>query len=179
MINEWWRKEASAIQDEVDSKRHLHQYAGFRRLRGILCSRAKRPGKLRSADGSWLHTKPERVARWAEYFNHLLNVPSEVNPDELGFITELVPESSLADILTFVEFVAVITKLKKGKATGPGGIDAESSYGAGWNKPGDVRALRGMGRESADAGLMEGVFSSPVAQERRSDVMQQVERDPP
>lgn len=55
----------------------------------------------------------------------MLNVPTDVCVDEFGVISANLPEGSLDALPSFVETVAAIGKLKKGKACGPDGAEAE------------------------------------------------------
>ena len=61
----------------------------------------------------------------AIYFFDLLNVPTQVEQAEMNGISWKVPDVSLAETPTIKETIAAIQRLKKGKASGPDGIEAE------------------------------------------------------
>jgi hypothetical protein len=125
LINQWWTDKSSAIQQAIDNKDPNYQFAGYRELRRVLAHGKKPPSRLKDANGQLLLTKPERIRRWGEYFQSLLNVPSVVQPSELDVISEKIPNFSLDSPPTFSETLAALSKLKKGKACGPDGIEAE------------------------------------------------------
>ena len=125
LINGWWCQKARAIQEPVDCKDHNYQFAAYRELRRVFASNGKPAGKLKDKDGNLLLTKTERVNRWQEYFQELLNVPAHVTTQELAGVSCKVPMASLGDVPRMHETIAAIKRLKKGKASGPDGIEAE------------------------------------------------------
>ena len=83
------------------------------------------PYKLLDQQGAVLCSTTERIGRWREYFETLLNVPAQVNPEFIATLTRLPVAHSLGDTPTFQEFYAAVLRFKKGKAGGLDGIPAE------------------------------------------------------
>ena len=65
------------------------------------------------------------MARWSEYFQKLLNVPWDIEPDVLENIQKHSVNTALDEKPTMDEEVRAINGLKDGKAPGGDGIPAE------------------------------------------------------
>ena len=74
------------------------------------------------------------MARWSEYFQKLLNVPGDIEPEVLENIQKRSVNTALDEKPTMDEMVRAIKGLKDGKAPGGDGIPAEVwKYGGGAN----------------------------------------------
>ena len=78
---------------------------------------------VKDKHGKTLTTETEQVERWAEHFKELLNRPSPTEKADISQPTEVLDIN--IDIPTKEEIRTAITKLNKGKAAGPDGINAE------------------------------------------------------
>ena len=65
------------------------------------------------------------MARWSEYFQKLLNVPRDIEPEMLENIRKRSVNTALDEKPTMDEMVRAVEGLKDGKAPGGGGIPAE------------------------------------------------------
>ena len=65
------------------------------------------------------------MARWNQYFSHLLNTPSSIAQDALDRIVSLPEHSSLDVPPTIEEVAAAVSEMRNGKAPGSDGIPAE------------------------------------------------------
>ena len=125
ILNQWWSTQAEAIQQAVNRKEPNHQYQGFRQLRKVFHSGKRAPAKVKDKKGNLLESRTDRVHRWREHFQNLLNVDAPLNEDMLPQIKRLPVQNVLAELPIFAETLAAVKSLKKGKATGPDGLPAE------------------------------------------------------
>ena len=80
----------------------------------------------KSSNGLEIFTDSKSVmARWNEYFQKLLNVPGDINPEVLEKIQTRCVDAALDEKPTMDEMVRAIKGLKDGKAPGGDGIPAE------------------------------------------------------
>ena len=80
---------------------------------------------LKSSDGLEIFTDSKSVmARWSEYFQKLLNVPGDVEPEVLENIQKRNVNTALDEQPTMDAMVRAIKRLKDGKAPGGDGIPA-------------------------------------------------------
>ena len=91
----------------------------------------KQPVHLKSSDGLEIFTDSKNVmARWSEYFQKLINVPGDIEPEVLETIQRRSVNIALAEKPTMDEVVRAIKGLKDGKAPGGDVILAEvCNYG--------------------------------------------------
>ena len=81
---------------------------------------------LKSSDGLEIFTDSKSVmARWSEYFQKLLNVPGDVEPEVLENIQKRNVNTALDEQPTMDAMVRAIKRLKDGKAPGGDGIQAD------------------------------------------------------
>ena len=86
----------------------------------------KQPVHLKSSDGLEIFTDSKNVmARWSEYFQKLLNVPGDIEPEVLENIRKRSVNTALDEKPTMIEMVRAINELNDGKASGGDGIPAE------------------------------------------------------
>ena len=86
----------------------------------------KQPVHLKSSDWLEIFTDSKSVmARWSEYFQKLLNVPGDMEPEVQENIQTRSVNSALDEKPTIDEMVRAIKGLKYGKAPGGDGIPAE------------------------------------------------------
>ena len=67
------------------------------------------------------------MARWSEYFQKLLNVPGDIEPEVLENIQKRSVNTAMDEKPTMDEMVSAIKGLKYGKA--PGGDEFQQKYG--------------------------------------------------
>ena len=125
ILNKWWMAKAQAIQEAADRNKPNHQFKGFRELRTVFGLGKRAPCRIRDKKGHILHAKPERLDRWKEYFEELLNVETEVSEDRIGLIARVTECKDLGNPPSYEETLAAISTLNMGKAPGPDGIPAE------------------------------------------------------
>ena len=81
---------------------------------------------LKSSDGLEIFTYSKSVmARWSEYFQKLLNVPGDIEPEVLETIQKRSVNTALDEKPTMDEMVRAFKGLKDGKTPGGDGIPAE------------------------------------------------------
>ena len=125
ILNRWWADKADDIQQAVNRKDPNHQYQGYRTLRKVFNDGRRPPAKVKDKKGRFLVSRPDRVARWKEHFQELLNVDMSVDDKALECLESIPTDSMLAEMPLFAETLAAVRSLKRGKATGPDGIPAE------------------------------------------------------
>ncbi|XP_063897949.1 uncharacterized protein LOC135118842 [Helicoverpa armigera] len=110
MKDRWWLEKAKKIQWLADTHQLGAFYEEMRKLIGVSI---KNCTPLRSLDGSQkLTAKQDILDRWAEHFNHLLNVDRSADLEHIKRIHPLPPNESLAEPLTFAEVVQAIKEQK-------------------------------------------------------------------
>ena len=98
----------------------------YRGLKEVWGPQTKQPVHLKSSDGLEIFTDSKSVmARWSEYFQKLLNVPGDIEPEVMENIQKRSVNTALDEKPTMDEMVRAITGLKDGKAPGGDGIPAE------------------------------------------------------
>ena len=86
----------------------------------------KEPVPLKSTDGMEIFSDCKRVvARWSEHFQKLLNVPDDIDHEDLDKIPQCITKRSFDYIPTIADMARTIAGLKDGKASGGDGIPAE------------------------------------------------------
>ena len=119
---QWLKDKDETIQDHSD-KGDLNEVSVETKQ---LCRKwSPHISKLVSTTGEPLKTKDERLERWTEHFNHLLN-PATTGGNSVLSIVEA-SESLEIDLgpIRFDEVLYAVRKLKNGKASGPDNISAE------------------------------------------------------
>ena len=97
-------------------------YSGLKEVWG---PQTKQHVHLKSSDGLEIFTDSKSVmARWSEYFQKLLNVPGDIEPEVLENIQKRSVNTALDEKPTMDEMVRAIKGLKDGKAPGGDGIPA-------------------------------------------------------
>jgi hypothetical protein len=85
-------------------------------------------GCIKGSDGKVLTNEGQVKERWRAYFEKLLNEEFEWDKDGLEKVDKV---SGPAEIITYGEVKAAITKAKSGKAAGPSGVGAEMLKASG------------------------------------------------
>ena len=112
--SDWWELKAEELQRASDRNDMKGFYSGLKEVWG---SHTKQPVHLKSSDGLEIFTDRKcMMAGWREYFQKLLNVPGDIEPEV---------NTALDEKPTMDEMVRVIKGLKDGKAPGGDGIPAE------------------------------------------------------
>ena len=125
ILNRWWTNKAQTIHTAVDRKDPNYQFKGFQELRAVFGNGKRAPCRIREKNGNILKGKPERLDRWKEYFEELLNVKTDVSEDRIGLIARVEQCKELGHPPTYAETLTAISTLNTGKAHGPDGIPAE------------------------------------------------------
>ena len=121
--SEWWEMKAEELQRAADRNDMKGFYSGLKEVWG---PQTKQPVHLKSSDGLEIFTDSKSVmARWSEYFQKLLNVPGDIEPEVLENIQKRSVNTALDEKPTMDEMVRAIKGLKDGKAPGGDGIPAE------------------------------------------------------
>ena len=121
--SEWWEMKAGELQRAADRNDMKGFYSGLQEVRG---PQTKQSVHLKSSDGLEIFTDSKNVmARWSEYFQKLLNVPGDIEPEVLECIQKRSVNAALDEKSTMDEMVRAIKGLKDGKAPGGDGIPAE------------------------------------------------------
>ena len=114
---------AEELQRAADRNDMKGCYSGLKEVWG---RQAKQPVHLKSSDGLETFTDSKSVmTRWSEYFQKLLNVPGDIEPEALENIQKRSVNTALDEKPTMDEIVRAIKGLKYGKAPGGNGIPAE------------------------------------------------------
>ena len=98
----------------------------YSRLKEVWDPQTKQPVHLKSSDGLEIFTDSKSVMeRWSEYFQKLLNVPGDIEPEVLENIHKRSVNTALDEKPIMDEMVRTIKGLKDGKAPGGDRIPAE------------------------------------------------------
>ncbi len=124
---EYWDEISMEIETAIKQHDPATAYAMIRRLRGGRKNVENLP--IQDKQGNLLLNSQERLCRWKEYYQELLNVPSNVNPSILIQIpiptissTEQLRQDKLPSI---DEVQQAIKQMKNGKAPGNDNISAD------------------------------------------------------
>ena len=121
--SERWEMKAEELQRAADRNDMKGFYS---RLKQVWGPQTKQPVHLQSSDGLEIFTDSKSVmARWSEYFQKLLNVPGDIEPEVLENIQKRSVNTALDEKPTMDEMVRAIKGLKDGKTPGGDGIPAE------------------------------------------------------
>ena len=121
--SKWWELKAEELQRVADRNDMKGFYSGLKEVWG---PQTKQPVHLKSSDGLEIFTDSKSVmARWSEYFQKLLNVPGDIEPEVLENIQKRSVNTALDEKPTMNEMVRASKGLKDGKAPGGDGIPAE------------------------------------------------------
>ena len=116
--SDWWERKAVELRRAADSNNMKGFYNG---LKDVWGPRKKGPVQLKSTDGMETFSDIKRVVvRWSEHFQKLLNVPGDIDHEDLDNISQHIAKTSLDEIPT-----RAIAGLKDCKAPGGDGISAE------------------------------------------------------
>ena len=114
---------AEELQRAADRNDMKGVYSGLKEVWG---PQTKQPVHLKSSDRLEIFTDSKSVkARWSEYFQELLNVPGEVEPEMMETIQKRNINTALDGKPTMAEMVRAIKGLNDGKSPGGDGIAAE------------------------------------------------------
>ena len=120
--SEWWEMKAEELQRTADRNDMKGFYSGLKKVWG---PQTKQHVHLKSSDELEMFTDNKSVmARWSEYFQKLLSVPGDIEPEVINIQKRSV-NTSLDEKPTMDEMVTAIKGLKDGKAPGGDGIPAE------------------------------------------------------
>ena len=98
----------------------------YSELNKVLDSKTKQPVHIKSFDGLETFTDSKSVmARWSEYFQKLLNVPGDIEPEALQHIQMRSVNTALDEKPTMDEMARMIKGQKDVKVPGGDGIPAE------------------------------------------------------
>ena len=123
MQDKWWKQKAEEIQVASDCNNTKLLYKLLREAYG---PRVSTVVLMRSKSGNELFRNPTDIlGRWREYFNELLNQPSQFDYDFVRAMPTYPVKLSMADLPTFQEVVKAIKMLNCGKSPGMDGIYAE------------------------------------------------------
>jgi exonuclease III len=124
---EYWDEISMEIETAIKQHDPATAYSMIRRLRGGRTNVENLP--IQDKRGNLLLNSQERLDRWKEYFNELLNVPSNVNASVLHHIpiptiptTEQLRQDKLPSL---TEVQQAIKQMKSGKAPGNDNISAD------------------------------------------------------
>ena len=82
--SEWWKIMAEELRGAADKNDMKGFYSGLKEMWG---PQTKQPVHLKSSDGLEVFTyRKSAMARWCEYFQKLLNVPGDIEPEVLDNI---------------------------------------------------------------------------------------------
>ena len=121
--SEWWEMKAEEIQRAADRNDMKGFYSGLKKVCG---PQTKQHVHLKLSDGLEIFPDSKSVmARWSQYFQKLLNVPGDIEPDVLENTQKRSVNTALDEKPTMDEMVRSIKGVKDGKAPGRDGIPAE------------------------------------------------------
>ena len=123
MQDAWLSKKADEIQSYADSKDMRNFYYSLKAVYGPVSSG---PVPLLDKDGSTLITEKEKIlARWAEHFNGVLNMPSTISLEAINRLPQTEVNEGMADPPSELETKKAIDLLSSGKAPGADSIPSE------------------------------------------------------
>ena len=124
---EYWDELSLEIEQAIDQKDPATAYAMLRRLRGGRAKIEDMP--IFDSQGNLLTNSNDRLNRWREYFDGLLNVPTTVQPTTISNIyIPPIPreeEDRQNNPPTLAELEQAIGQMKSGKAAGIDDITAD------------------------------------------------------
>ncbi|XP_076041920.1 uncharacterized protein LOC143025796 [Oratosquilla oratoria] len=121
--NEWWIRLAGKIQGFADTGNQQEFYSVIKRAYG---PQRNPTCPVKSADGARLIIdKKEILDRWAEHYQHHLNMGNPTDPTAFGTLPDIPSLPELDNMPTRREVHKLVTSLKNNKAAGPDGIPAE------------------------------------------------------
>lgn len=122
MKNDWWLNKAKEIQGFADRNDSKNLYQSLKEVFGPKISNTQ---SIKSADGDELFSEKEEInCRWAEYFENLLNIESNVDMDVLNHFPQQLARAELCDPVSVEEIEKAIKLLSNG-APGEDGITPE------------------------------------------------------
>ncbi|KAE9547788.1 hypothetical protein FO519_008999, partial [Halicephalobus sp. NKZ332] len=119
---DYWEDVAKELEVAAHKREHQNLYSTVRRLGGRI-----RPvnDNIKKEDGTFVRSDEERLSRWKDYFQGLLNhSPPQMPADELTSPESLV-SSIPEDEPSIAEVKLALKTLKNGKAAGIDGLTAE------------------------------------------------------
>ena len=123
MRDEWWAQKAEEIQLHADKHDMKSFYAALREVYGPSFDTVS---PVLTKDGQSLLVEKEKIlARWAEHFNDVLNIPSTCDLATFEAMPQLPIQNALDLPPTLQEVETVIKVMKNGKSPGADGITAE------------------------------------------------------
>ena len=124
---EYWDELSLEIEQAIERNDLATAYATLRHIRGGRAKIEDMP--IFDAHGKLLTNSEERLDRWREYFEGLLNVPSTVLPATIANIPvqSMTREESdrQSRTPTLIELEQAIARMKSGKAAGIDGITSD------------------------------------------------------
>ena len=124
---EYWDELSLEIEQAIERNDLATAYATLRHIRGGRAKIEDMP--IFDAHGKLLTNSEERLDRWREYFEGLLNVPSSILPATIASIPvqSMTREESdrQSRTPTLIELEQAIARMKSGKAAGIDGITSD------------------------------------------------------
>ena len=115
----WWKAKAVELQESADKRDFKTFYQG---LKAVYGPKYKSSPAIKSKEGVLLTEPSQRLNRWAEHFEGVLNQQSDFDMSVLQEIPQWDVNYNLADVPTLDEVMASIKDLTSGKAAGADGI---------------------------------------------------------
>ena len=113
--SEWWEMKAEELQRAAERNDMKGICSGLKEVWG---PQTKQPVHLKSSDGLEIFTDNKSViARWREYFQELLNVPGDIEPEVLENIQKRSVNTALDEKPNMDEMVRAIRGTKRWKST--------------------------------------------------------------
>ena len=123
MQDTWLSHKADEIQAFADSKDIKNFYRSLNAIYGPISSGSS---PLLDSDGTTLLTEKDRIlARWADHFQSVLNLPSSISDEAINQLPQIEENGSMADPPSELETKTAIELLSSGRAPGTDSIPAE------------------------------------------------------
>ena len=130
---EYWDEISIEIEKAIKQHDPATAYAMIRRLRGGRANVENYP--IQDTDGNLLLNSQERLTRWKEHFNNLLNVPSNIDQ----YVLQQIPIPSISpaeqfrqnEVPSLAEVQQAIRQTKSGKAPGNDNISSDTLKAGG------------------------------------------------
>ena len=121
--NAWWADKAAELQQLAD---HNDTKGFYQSMRAIWGPRVNHPDQLLASDNSTLLTeKQDLLDRWTQHFRALLNVHTDINPNQADSMPQSPVQQWMVAIPTLDEVRLAVSLLSSGKAPGADGIHPE------------------------------------------------------
>ena len=123
-MNTWWKQKAEEIQEAAEKKDTRAVFEGMREL-GAIHTHTVRKQVLKNKEGQIIEEKHARKKRWVEHHTAQLNIMTQAKDGITDSIPQRETSRELDDCITRGEVRRALRQMRRNKAPGLDGIEAE------------------------------------------------------